>query len=102
MSLKCPIFFPGVFRPPVNGVYQLTFYGLVAGTDGGHVFIKSNDDILCKAWLSGNDNADTATCTAIAKLTRDDSVRVTGKNDYPSTLTGGSFSGFNGFLIYDS
>ena len=83
-------------------MYQLTFYGFVSGTEGGSVFIKRNDDQLCKAWLEYDDDVDTATCTAIAELTMDDSVRVTGNNNNPSVLRGASFSGFNGFLIYDS
>ena len=90
-----------MFRPPVNGVYLLTFYGLVTGNEGGNIFIKQNDNFLCKAWLRYDLEHSTSTCTAIAELTTDDSVRVTGDNAYPSALRGDSFSGFAGFLIYD-
>ena len=83
-------------------MYQLTFYGLVSGTAGGNVFIKRNDDRLCQAWLSYDDIGDTATCIAIAELTTGDSVRVTGDSADPSALRGDSWSGFTGFLIYDS
>ena len=91
-----------MFRPPVDGVYLLTFYGLVQGTDGGGVWIKRNDDVLCTAWLDNDNVSDTATCTAIAELTTGDSVRVTGNSDDPSALRGDTHSGFAGFLIYDS
>ena len=94
--------FPGVFRPLVDGVYQLTFYGLVATGDGGSVYIKQNDDILCQGWLRNQVSVDTATCTAIAELIEGDSVRVTGNSDNPADLRGALQSGFTGFLIYDS
>ena len=93
--------FSGVFRPPVNGVYQLTFYGLVPGTDGGTVYIKRNDEFLCAGWLENDQVQDTSMCTAVAELTTGDSVRVTGHSADPSALRGASYSGFNGFLIYD-
>ena len=94
--------FSGVFRPPVDGVYQLTFYGLVAVTDVGDVYVKRNDDVLCQAFLRGNEVHDTATCTVVAELTTGDSVRVTGNSAYPTVLRGESWSGFAGFLIYDN
>ena len=97
LQLK-PIYFSGVFQPPANGVYLLTFYGLLAGTDGGDVYIKQDDNVLCQGWFEEND---TSTCTAIAELTTDDSVRVTGNSDNPSTLRN-IVSGFAGYLIYDS
>ena len=90
-----------MFRPPVDGVYQLTVYGLIADTDSGPIYIKRNDDVLCQGYLRG-EQYDTATCTAIVELTIDDSVRVTGNSDNPATLHGDGFSGFTGFLIYDS
>ena len=94
--------FSGVFRPLVDGVYQLTFYGLVAVTDVGDVYVKRNDDVLCQAFLRGNEVHDTATCTVVAELTTGDSVRVTGNSAYPTVLRGESWSGFAGFLIYDN
>ena len=94
--------FSGVFRPPVDGVYQLTFYGLVAVTDVGDAYVKRNDDILCQAFLRGNEVCDTATCTVVAELPTVDSVRVTGNSAYPTVLRGESWSGFAGFLIYDN
>ena len=91
-----------MFRPPVDGVYLLTVYGLVQGSNGGNVYIKRNDDSLCKGWLDEGNNADTSTCTAVAELTEGDSVRVTGDSADPSTLRGNSFSGFAGVLIYEN
>ena len=38
-----PLCFSGVFWPPFDGVYVLTFYGLIAGTDSGNIYIKQND-----------------------------------------------------------
>ena len=86
-------YFPGVFRHPVDGVYQLTFYGLVATGD---------NNVLCQGWLRSGVDVDTATCTAIVELIEGDSVRVTGNSGYPADLRGGLQSGFAGFLIYDS
>ena len=95
-------YFPVVFRPPVDGVYQLTVYNLVATTDGGSIFIRQNDDVLCQGWLRNEASAHTATCTAVAELIEGDSVRVTGNGDNPADLRGDLQSGFTGFLIYDS
>ena len=100
-SKNQPLYFPGVFRPPADGVYVLTFYGLIAGTDSGNIYIKQNDDRLCRGYLRP-EQYDTATCTVIAQLTEGDSVRVTGSSDDPSILRGDLYSGFTGFLIYDS
>ena len=100
LQLK-PIYFSGVFQPPANGVYLLTFYGLLAGTDGGDVYIKQDDNVLCQGWFKENDTRDTSMCTAIAELTTNDSVRVTGNSDNPSTLRN-IVSGFAGYLICDS
>ena len=44
----------GVFRPPVNGVYSLTVYGIVANNDGGTIAIKKDNTVLCSAWLQYN------------------------------------------------
>ena len=92
--------FLGVFRPPLDGVYVLTVYGLLTGSDYGGIYIRQNDNILCKGYLREHD--DTATCTAVAELIVGDSVRVTGESGNPSALRGDSWSGFTGFLIYDS
>ena len=46
-----PLCFSGVFRPPADGVYVLTFYGLTAGTNSGNIYIKQNDDRLCRGYL---------------------------------------------------
>ena len=96
------VLFPGVFRPPVDGVYVLTFYGLMAGTDSGSIYIKQEDNVLCQGWFQGNEESSTSTCTAIAELTEGDSVRVTGSSANPTSLRGGLQSGFAGFLLYDS
>ena len=78
----------------MDGVYQLTLYGLVVGTDGGNVYIKWNDNVLCQGWLRNGESDDTSTCTAIAELTEGDSVRVTGNSGDPADLRGGLQSGF--------
>ena len=80
---------------------MLTLYGLIAGTDSGNIYIKQNDDVLCQGYLRP-EQYDTATCTAIAELTEGDSVHVTGSSIDPSILRGDLYSGFAGFLIYDS
>ena len=98
--LKLLIIFLGVFRPPADGIYLLTFYGLVQGIDGGNVYIKRNDDVLCSGWLRSDQQYDSTSCTAIAQLTTFDSVRVTGSNGDPADLRGNSYSGFAG-VLYD-
>ena len=98
--LRLTVVFLGVFRPPVDGVYALTVYGLLAGSDPGDVDIQKNDVTLCHGHLF--EHHFTATCTAIGELTTDDSVRVTGRSSNTSALRGASVSGFTGFLIYDS
>ena len=84
----------------MDGVYQFTFYGLLAGSDDGNIYIRRNDDVLCQGYLLEQHN--TATCTAVAELTEGDSVRVTRTNNNPADLRGGHQSGFTGFLIYDN
>ena len=81
---------------------MLTFYGLVQGSNGGTIYIKRNDDTMCQGYLQSGQHFDTSTCTAIAELKEGDSVRVTGTSGDPADLTGASYSGFAGFLIYDS
>ena len=71
---------------PVDGVYQLTFFGLLAGSDDGNIYIRRNDDVLCQSYLLEQHN--TAMCTAVAELTDGDSVRVTGTNNNPADLRG--------------
>ena len=95
-----PLCFSGVFRPPFDGVYVLTFYGFIAGTDSGNIYVKQNDRILCQGYLRP-EQYDTATCTPIADLATGDSVQVTGSSGNPSVLRGDLYLGFNGFLIYD-
>ena len=87
-----------MFEPPLNGVYVLTVYAVTTTEDAGPMYIKNNDDILCYAWITQSGHADTATCTAIAELTTDDSVRVTGDNSDTARISG-QRSGFVGHYI---
>ena len=89
----------GVFRPPVDGLYSFTFYGIVHGHNGGTVSIKSGNDIICKAWLQYQTWHATGTCTGIVKLTGGHSVRVTGVSSDTSTINLG-YSGFTGHLLF--
>ena len=91
----------GVFRPPVNGVYSLTVYGIVANDDGGNIMIKKDDTMVCSAWLQYNTIHSTAMCTATAQLVEGDSVKVTGTSSDPSVLDAPN-SGFVGFLIFET
>ena len=92
----------GGFRPPTDGVFLFTFYGVKLGTAEGPVYIKRNDDILCQGWLRNGASADTSTCTAIVELTEGDSVRVTGNSANSAVLRGDLWSGFTGFIIHES
>ena len=93
--------FPGAFQPPADSAYALMFYGLIAGTNSGNIYIKQNDHVLCRGYLCP-EQYDTAICTAIVDLATGNSVRVTRSSGNPSILRGDLYSGFNSFLIYDS
>ena len=73
--------------------------------DDGPLFIKKNDDVLCKMWITpGNaadDNlgADTNGCSAVAELSPDDSVRVTGNADDTAYINADKGAGFVGHMI---
>ena len=92
---------------PQSGLYLLSVYGNSGDFNGGAgpIFIKKNDDILCKMWItSGNSGTDcvgtdTNSCTAIAELTPEDSVRVTGSSDDPALIIAGHGAGFVGHII---
>ena len=78
--------------------------GSDVGGDYGPVYIKKNDAILCEINItSGNTNADergadTNSCSAVAEVTPEDSVRVTGSADDPAFIQG-TRSGFIGHMI---
>ena len=91
--------FPGVFEPPVDGVYLLTIYATTSRVTDGPMYIKSNNDVLCTAMVTGSDFS-AATCTAIADLTTDDSVRVTGDSSNLGVIQTNR-SGFVGHIIVE-
>ena len=62
------------------------------------MYIKKNDQTLCWAEIGDGDTWNTASCTAIAELTKGDSVRVTGEEARPVALNAGP-AGFAGHLI---
>ena len=88
----------GVFQPPLNGVYVLTVYAVTTTANAGPMYIKKNDDILCRAQITEGGAQDTGTCTAIVELTIDDSVRVTGDSSDPAEIQVDK-SGFVGHYI---
>ena len=92
--------FLGVFNPPVDGTYLLTVYAITVGTDGGPMYIKKNDAVLCSAWVV-EANAYTATCSAVTQLAVGDSVRVTGSSSNPATIQA-PYCGFVGHIISDN
>ena len=75
-----------------------------ASGDHDPVYIKKNDAILCEINItSGNANpdergADTNSCSAVAEVAPEDSVRVTGSADNPAFIQGAR-SGFIGHMI---
>lgn len=89
------LYFSGVLRPPVDGIYLLTTYVWQNTDNNGELFLKRNDEVLC----AGNLNEPAmATCTAVAVLFVGDSVRVTGLSADPALIKAG-FSGFAGHII---
>ena len=99
MSIILFMYFPGVFIPPVDGVYLLTTQAITEGTLGGHMFIKKNDEILCQTYVYPAD-AYASSCSAVAQLAAGDSVRVTGNSDQPASIDA-AYSGFAGHIISD-
>ena len=93
----------GVFHAPVSGLYLLSVYA-TTGNDAGYLFIKKNDEDICRTWITAGQSPaddvghDKGTCTGITELTPGDSVRVTGNTDDPARIQG-SDSGFIGHLI---
>ena len=87
-----------MFEPPLNGVYVFTVYAVTNTVDAGPMFIKNNDDVLCRARITVNGQADTGTCTAIVELTVGDSVRVTGDSSDTAAIIEDQ-SGFVGHYI---
>ena len=61
------------------------------------MYIRNNDDVLCRTWISSGAGI-TGTCTAVAELLVGDSVRVTGDSDDPAVIYSQQ-SGFAGFII---
>ena len=88
----------GVFEPPLNGVYLLTVYAVTIKANSGPMYIKNNDDILCRAQITEGGEFDTGTCTAIVELSLGDSVRVTGLSSDPAIIREGQ-SGFVGHYV---
>ena len=79
-------------------MYVLTVYAVSTGANGGPVYIKNNDDILCQANATQGEQADTGACTAKLQLTVGHSVRVTGDSSNPATIHD-VFSGFVGHYV---
>ena len=100
--------FSGVFTAPQSGIYLLSVYGTSGeegAGDGGPLFIKKNDEILCIMWLTYGNNGgeeygtDTNGCTAVAELTPEDSVRVTGDSGNPAFIYASRGAGFVGHMV---
>ena len=75
-------------------------YATSAGITNGPMFIKNNDDELCRAYVVSDGSVDTATCSAIAELSVGDSVRVTGDSSDPGVIQADG-SGFVGHIIIE-
>ena len=60
-------------------------------------FASLTSDLFPQGYLDGTDH-DTATCSAIAELTTNDSVRVTGESAEPAGMRAAD-SGFLGHII---
>ena len=93
-------FTSGVFTAPASGIYLFATYALTVGGFNGAMFIKKNDQILCRAEVGDGETWHAAACTAVAELTPEDSVRVTGEGSRPVTIYRES-SGFAGHLIQE-
>ena len=91
-------YIPGVFEPPLDGVYVLTVYAVTTRANSGPMYIKNNDDILCHAHITVDGEEDTGTCTTIVELTTGDSVRVTGDSSDSAAIQDDK-SGFVGHYI---
>ena len=98
MRINLTSFTAGVFTAPASGIYLLTTYAMTVGAFNGGMLIKKNDQTLCTAEVGDGANWHAASCTAIAELTPEDSVRVTGQSSRPVTI-GAGISGFAGHLI---
>ena len=92
--------FTGVFEPPIDGTYELTVYAVTTRDQNGPMYIRNNDDILCTAFITWENNYETGMCTAIVQLAVGDSVRVTGDSANPAAILSG-YSGFTGHIIND-
>ena len=90
--------FPGVFEPPVDGVYVFTVYAVTTTQSNGPMYIRSGGATLCEARITEGGQTETATCTAIAELTTDNLVRVTGDTNDRTFISGGN-SEFVGHYI---
>ena len=83
----------------MDGVYALTMYGGSTAEDGGPMYLRNNDNVLCRTWITGGGGLfTTGMCTAVAELVVGDSVRVTGGSGDPAIIAGEA-SGFAGFII---
>ena len=86
ISENVPVLLPGSFTAPVPGLYLLTLFARTTGPMWGPMYIMKNDGLLCYAELGDGATWNMDSCTAIAELTPEDTVRVTGHPDAPLTL----------------
>ena len=87
----------GVFTATKAGTYLFNTYGF-AGIDYGDFRIKTNDDVICNAWLE-DDLGDTSVCSTVTHLNIGDEAKVTGDDSEEAEIYGDR-SGFSGMLIY--
>ena len=73
IQFKIEVNVPGVFEPPIDGVYLLTVYANAAPDQNGLVIIRNNDIELCRTYVAPDSN-ESSTCTAITQLAIGDSV----------------------------
>ena len=91
---------------------SIRYLPAVCGTSGGEtigatgpVFIKKNDEVLCRMQITyGNSQDDdhghdTNGCMAVAELTPEDSVRVTGDSGDQAFIWAARGAGFVGHMI---
>ena len=66
-------FISGVFTAPASGIYLFATYALTVGGYNGAMFMKKNDQILCRAEVGDGENWHAASCMAVAELTPEES-----------------------------
>ena len=85
----------------MTGVYLLTVYGVPRHTDDGPIYIKNNNAVLCRGFISKESGYEAGTCTAVAQLAVGDSVRVTGESSWRGYVQQ-LYTGFAGHIISDN